>query len=59
MNEAQYLFTRAQHYFQLSCEAEDAKRKKAFEAASAELWLRATTVLNRQVRLVDDLDANP
>jgi hypothetical protein len=39
MNEAQYLFTRAQHYFQLSCEAEDAKRKKAFEAASAELWL--------------------
>ena len=56
MNEAQYLFIRSQHYFELSCKAEDAKRKKAFEAVATELWLDATTVLNRQVRLVEGLD---
>ena len=56
MNEAQYLFTRSQHYFELSCKAVDAKQKKAFEAVATELWLDATTVLNRQVRLVDGLD---
>jgi hypothetical protein len=56
MNEAQYLFTRSQHYFERSCKAEDAKQKKAFEAVATELWLDATTVLNRQVRLVEGLD---
>ena len=56
MNEAQYLFTRSQHYFELSCKAEDTKEKKAFEAVSAELWLKATIALNRQVRLLDGLD---
>jgi hypothetical protein len=56
MNEAQYLFTSSQHYFELSCKAEDAEERKAFEAVATELWLKATTILNRQVRLVDGLD---
>jgi hypothetical protein len=56
MNEAQYFFARAQHYFGLASEAEDAKEKKAFEAVATELWLKATTVLNRQIRLVDGSD---
>jgi hypothetical protein len=56
MNAAQYLFTRSQHFFELSCKAEDAKQKKVFEAVANDLWLDATTVLNRQVRLVDGLD---
>jgi hypothetical protein len=56
MNEAQYLFTRSQHYFERACKSEDAKQKKAFEAVATELWRKATTVLNRQIRLVDGLD---
>jgi hypothetical protein len=42
MNEAQYLFTRSQHYFEQCCKAEDAKAKKAFEVVATELWLDAT-----------------
>jgi hypothetical protein len=56
MNEAQYFFARAQHYFGLASEAEDAKEKKVFEAVATELWFKATTVLNRQIRLVDGSD---
>jgi hypothetical protein len=55
MNQAQYFFARAQHYFGLASEAEDAKNKKVFEALATEFWFKST-VLSGQARLVDLLD---
>jgi glycogen synthase len=50
-NNAQYFFTRAQHYFERARKADDAEQKKIFETVATELWLKATTTGNPQVLL--------